>query len=438
MTLLYLVFFVIFFLTRFAYQPAWYDMSLQLSMVVVGFFFVMIGLKAKVSTYTWWAIMFYHLLFAICMRMVNIEFYNDPFGSLPIDADFYDTLGQRFANDPFENLLNYLTLNGYKMDDFGYPFIVWSGYRIAGSYCNDLLLVVNAIIMSLGAYYLYKLSLNFVDKKFSKLIALIWGVMPYAIYTTACGLKENFFGFCVIMAFYAFFKYVKKKNVFNLCFCLLALGSLFFFRLAIGYFAILSMLSYFLLGMKFVKRHIKLFIFLALVVIVPLFPMITSSVLQQRGYEYDSIVNVKNSKISESGGAVAQYANFAAGFIGPFPNFVSPDKIKRTYITIYSFTPFIKLLISFFFLYALYPVIKRKEIKMAPFVIFILFNIIMMMFTFFTLHDRYHWPEIPLFMIVAAYGYIEYNKVKRKSIYRKLYRYYFLFVCLLIMFFNFR
>ena len=167
---------------------------------------------------------------------------------------------------------------------------------------------------------------------------------------------------------------------------------------------------------------------------IPAFPLITNAVLVQRGYDYESVSSMQEARTEATGGAVARVTNVVAGFVGPIPNFVADDYFKRTYITRYSFTPFFKMIISFFFLYGFIALVKKKRTVLFPFYVFILLNIIMMIFTFYTLHDRYHWPAIPLFFIVSAWGYQEYIGLHRS----KFYTCYSLGVILLILLFNLR
>ena len=157
--------------------------------------------------------------------------------------------------------------------------------------------------------------------------------------------------------------------------------------------------------------------------------------MEQNGYSYEGLSEGTESKVESLGGTVGQTVNVVAGFIGPIPSFVTTDPQKRTYITRYSFTPFCKMLISFFFLYAAYCLLFRRfDFTLMPFFIFIALNIIVMMFTFYTLHDRYHWPDIPLFFITCAWGleqYLQYGRRNKLLIYLGV-------VSLIIMVFNFR
>lgn len=97
-----------------------------------------------------------------------------------------------------------------------------------------------------------------------------------------------------------------------------------------------------------------------------------------------------NAKISENGGIIAKMTNFLAILIGPFPCFVA-DRMKVNYITLYSFGTMMKMMLSGFYIYGVIRIIKEKDLFFYPLLIFIFLHSIMLIMTFFTLHDRYQW-----------------------------------------------
>lgn len=437
LVIFYALFFLFFLSVSYAIFPAWYDGLLQLSMLLIGAGLITMLIKTKVGKGTWFLIFVYHVLFAFLMRSVDVAVYNNPLGAFTADNAFYQYCGEHYANYPISSLFRDLSIKGYNIDDFGYPAIVWVGYHLFGRYGLDSIIFFNGFAIALGSYCLYHLSLNFVNHAYAKLVALIWGTMPFAIYTSSVGLKENFFALCVICVFYFFYQHAYQKKKMALVYCIVSVCSLFLFRLAVGYFAILSIACYYVFKRDFVRRHLKLFLCLLLIGAIPLFPIVTKSALQQRGYEYDATVESKEAKTEATGGVVASVTNVVAGFVGPIPNFITSDAFKSTYITRYSLTTFIKIVISFFFLYGLYFIVKkRQDLGIAPLFIFIILNIIMMIFTFYTLHDRYHWPAIPLFLIVSAWGYTKACECGGRVL--RMYKFYVIGVMLLIVVFNFR
>ena len=164
------------------------------------------------------------------------------------------------------------------------------------------------------------------------------------------------------------------------------------------------------------------------------FEDLASIMMEQRGYEYDNVFSHSTEKLSDAGGSIAIITNLISGFIGPIPSFVSDDSFKIIYITRYSFSTFVKMFISFFYVYSVFIFVKFRIISLTPMIVFTLLNILMIEITFFTLHDRYHWPHLPLLFVLSMYGF-EYC---RKFKVRKLYACYSYIAVLLIVLFNFR
>lgn len=436
-SLLYMLFFAVFFMIRNAAFPAWYDAALQLSMLIVGLGLTVMLIKTKVGAATWILLFAYHVVFAFLMRGIDICVFGDPLGGTAADARFYMSCGEQYGDQPLHYLLSNLSYKGYMIDDFGYPIIVWFSYHLFGSaYGLNAVIFFNGIVVAVGAYCLYKLASCFVSYPYAKLVGFIWGMMPFAIYTSAAGLKENFFALASILTFYGFYAFLQRKRLWYLAICILSLSCLFLFRLAVGYFAIIAVLSYYFVNSPFVRRHIKLVLFVAMIAGCVLFPTVTRSVLQQRGYEYEAQMEGTAERTTATGGTIAIVTNVVSGFIGPIPNIVASDAQRRTYITRYSYTPFLKIVVSYFFLCGLCHLVKRRETAVVPLFVFVVLNIVMMIFTFFSMHDRYHWPAIPIFLVATVWGYV--RTTERYRWRSDWYKFYMAGATLLIIVFNFR
>ena len=90
-------------------------------------------------------------------------------------------------------------------------------------------------------------------------------------------------------------------------------------------------------------------------------------------------------------------------------------------------------MISFGYLYTLYYAIRNKVLELIPIIMIIIFNSLMLIVLFYTLHDRYQWPQYPLVLLLAIYGFERYKKSNGKW-----FKYYCYLVILFIMIFNLR
>ena len=144
----------------------------------------------------------------------------------------------------------------------------------------------------------------------------------------------------------------------------------------------------------------------------------------------------RNSVKAEGvGGTIGYIVNALSSFIGPIPCFISYDTEKLQYLTKYSFTPYIKILTSFFFYYAFIEIIKKRSFKLMPMCLYSVLNILVLIVAFFGLHVRMHWPHIPLYLIITYWGYKKYSETPHKIPWYPLS---LCFVLLLIFFYNFR
>lgn len=429
--LLYFFVFLFFFFFRNDFFPAWYDACMQLFMLFLGYIIIVHSLN-NTSKGLFWGVVIYQLLCSILMISINFENYGEIYGYNPIDAVFYRNYAISFKQHSFVEAISRLKFDGNKLDDFGYPLILFLATKVSGDYFPYCIVILNALIVGVGSLYLYKLSALFLPTNYSTLIAILWGIMPFAVNTTAKGLKENFFVCFVILSMYCLYRYINNKRHFYLYLFGLFTSLVFLFRLVVGYALILSFLTYIVFNLKIVRVNYKMFLTLSLIVILSLFGVLADFVIEQRGYEYETLVVNAEEKI---GGIVGTFTNFIAGFIGPIPNFVSSSPEKLPYITRYSFTPFFKMFISFYFWYAVYDIIKNKKTIFFPMIVLYVVNIVMLIFTFFTLHDRYQWPHIPVFILLSAYGFMQ--VMHQKNI-KRMYSLYVLVVLCMIIFFNFR
>lgn len=432
--LLYLLLFLFFLIFNGEYFPAYYNAGLQLQMLVCGFLFSKIALSTSLLSATWICIFSFQLISTICMRLVNIEFFYDWLGYNPIDAEYYRSIAEHFQNKDLTSLFSWFN-NNLQFDDFGYPFFLVLTTSIFGfDYGLQVMVFINTLFILWGSKYLYRLSCFFTNQHSAKLVAILWGMMPFAVYTSAAGLKENFFVFFIIGAFYFYFKYkfVHKFQylILSIIFALVTA----FFRIPIAYMVIASFIVSKLFSSHFFRKHQNKIIIILIIIGIISFRFFASYIMQQRDLDFDQMSEIQDNKLQKNGGTIAVITNIIAALIGPFPSYIATTE-KINYITLYSFSPFLKMLLSYFALYAVFKTLKQKQTILMPIIVFWALNSIMLIFTFFTLHDRYQWMHIPFVLLLAIIGIQKYYTIRHKIKYDKLY----LFITIiLIIFFNYR
>lgn len=381
----------------------------------------------------------FQLIATITMRTFNYSYFGNPLGFNPLDSLVYDRIASLFYHSSFRELNMFLDTNEIFYDDRGILYFLYFVYQLAGSPDRGVNLAVffNVVFITASSYYVYRISERYMDQKSSIFAAFVWGTQLYASYTATVGLKENIMVFFVVASLYFIVKLWNEYTVQNVIMALfLALFTLLF-RTAIFYMLVCCLLAVTAVKFPFIRKYIVFFIILILVIAIIYFRMVFNEINEFRGdqIDYDTYQGMIENKKSASGG-FSSIVNFISAFIGPLPNVVAQGD-KSNYITMFSFSSFCKTFYSFFFIYSVYRIIRTKDVKLLPLVLFWAADILMLMVTFFTLHDRYHWPHVPVIVILSVWGGTKWiERPPRNG--RILYRAYVLFLFVVLIMFNYR
>lgn len=381
---------------------------------------------------TVFSIIVFQLICCVGLRLFNTVYYGNPLGYEPVDALEYDEMG-KYCHMPYIEFIamHFAYSDSFEVDDIGFPSIIYIVYRLFDNWGREVLVILNVFIVTWSSFVLFRTASFFLNKRDSLFLCFFWGIEAFSIYTASVGLKENFFLFFIISALYCLCKMQHNKSYLNILLFLLVATMTLFFRIALFYSLIVIFVSVFLLRSEFVRKNMWLISFLIALFVLINFVSIVGGIAEQRGYEYS---NIAHNYEENSGGLLGWITNLTAALIGPIPSFVS-DEFKRNYVTLYSFTPFCKMLYSLFFLYGMFYALRNKITEYFPFILMWVMNTIMIVFTFYTLHDRYQWPHIPCTLILSALGF---RLLKNATYFKPFIGFYTILVCFLIILFNLR
>lgn len=384
---------------------------------------------------TCFIILVFQLLMQFGLRFFYYHYFDNPLGYNPADAYWYDYIAEYHMTSPISEFKRFLDENNVYIDDRGMNYVTYLIYHIAGTHVRGLqfAIIANSIAISFSSYFVYKLGRLYFDKKVSTFITFVWGTELYAVYTAASGLKENYMLALILPAFYFLAKLYKYFELKNIIYFFIFASSALLFRMALFYMLVLSFFVVIFLRFPFIRKYIVFFTITGIIVVCVYYYNVVDTIALERGYSYDALDKISDNKLGHSG-MIAQFLNYFAGFIGPFPNIVATG-VKANYITMFSFSSFCKVMYSFFFIYGAYAAIRYRKYEYVPLLSFWLMHIVMLLFTFFTQHDRYQWPHIPIMLIIAALGGIEWHRHRHYIVWDKIY---FVFAMFLIVFFNFR
>ena len=149
--------------------------------------------------------------------------------------------------------------------------------------------------------------------------------------------------------------------------------------------------------------------------------------------DYETYQGLVQGKMERTG-AFASIVSYLSSLIGPLPNLVASGE-KVNYITLYGFSSFCKSFYAFYFIYGIYCAIKTKRADVIGLLVFWFLDVVMLIMTFYTLHDRYHWPHVPIVIALSVWGAVQ---LKHNKSVKWLHRCYFIIVFIIITVFNFR
>ena len=367
-------------------------------------------------------------LFCVFLKVyINKSFYGDFVGPNAIDAIDYRDCGESSGYLNYSTFFLKVLQNGEDYDDWGFLSIIWFCYNSFGASGYWALLFVNIFVIVLTSSRLYKLSNHFLDKRITLLLVALWSIMPFAVETSTGFLKENFFSLVVVSTFLHLYRYIDRRSIHNLILAIMWGVATSFFRMALGYAIILSIISLVFINSRFLKKHLLLVSILLLVPLVVIVPLVITFLLSKRGITMDALLYVRTE------GIVGIIVDYVAGLLGPFPKFIGDSQTVQ-YMTFSSFSALVKTLISPFFWLELISILRNGKTRYLPMVIFILCNLFMLVISHYAIQLRFQWPHMCIFFILAAIGFNEFIGNKRI---RNIYYVYVFFVFLIIYKYNF-
>lgn len=429
----YVGIFVIFF-TFYAF--AGYKEDVPGYMVFLQFFYFIFYTTALLGAYKvnftrkefYVYVFIYSIIAAFLVRELSLEYVNNPFLFSP-DANKYNWLGSNAVNKdlPYSKFLNTIS-EDWGLDDNGMPFIIYVTYKLAGNAIAGqyLLLFINAFVITGCAWRLDGIMRYFqIERKIRRFCVSVFAFFPFLSLTAGVGLKENFFLFIIISAFYYMFRYKETKYrkylLFTVIFCLLTI----FFRLATFAMMIISFFICMIGTEKNGKGLMRLMILGAVGGALSL--SILLSILFGRNLDvFLSIAANRTGQVSEGVGSIGSWViGFLAVFLGPFPNF---SKLSE-YAIVHSSGVLMKGVLGFPILMGMIYYSRKLITKYYPLLVYFLMNTLMVVLVGASLDMRFQIPFFPLALPYAA-RYLQDRKLKLYFLY------YIAILFILIFFYN--
>ncbi len=416
------------------------------SIQVVGFFYFSNLLTQKWAEipqnifvkYIFYTALIIRLLWAIISYYLYIYWTGIPFEWISGDAYAYHNLAQWFSALLKEGLSLKPYFDNFEgtYSDTGYPTYLGVIYYIFG----DSILVARlfkALFGAITVFFIYKLATRTFGESTGRMAGIFAMLMPNLIHYTGLHLKEVEMLLMVVLFIDRADELIRgKKFTFNTLWLPLLLSiSLFFFRTVLGVAAILALFSALFLSSER-SGKISRRIFATVSFSIAIFYFVGSqyfieidSVWQQRQTNQAKSMEWRSVR-ADGFNKYARYASTAVFapmiFTIPFPTMITV--VNQENQMIMNGSNFVKNIIAFFVLYALYSmIIEKKWRDYLLIVTFVVSYLAVIAMSSFAHSERFHQPVLPFYMILAAYGV---SKITNKQ--KKYFNIYIFFVFIAI------
>ena len=358
----------------------------------------------------------YSIFFIISFNILSHYYNNDFFVFDNSDAITYHELAIEINNqNNYSNRISYI-LQRFRYSDLGMPLVLSYLYSFVESN-----LILNFFYIIIGLYtalLIYKISLNFMNIKYSFLCSLSYSISSYTLWYYSSGLKEPFLTFLVLSGIYIFLNriyLINKPNLYSLALLSISLILIAFFRPVVSYFLITAFTSSYFFKLK--SSANKVFFIIVILFFISLsFP----TLIQERndfltGGSFNSMLEnrLEYSNLIKGGVGFSYFTNLLSSLFGPFPNF-DTDKIRLSF---FASGLVFKSFFGIFFILSLLTIIKNKILKFFPIMIFILLEIFGLILILEALELRKSMPHIPIFFILSFWYLYKLNIEGLKKIF---------------------
>jgi len=369
------------------------------------------------------------VIYVVVMYFLYTVLTGSPFEFGAGDVMFYHNIAQFGADCLWDGKFD-LTTQFWTQDpdidfsDMGYPIYLSVIYAITG---KSILLarIIKAIWSAWMCVLVYRLATRNFGEQVGRMAGIFVMLMPNFIYYTAIHLKETEMVFLTVL-FVERADYLMRgrdfsfKAIFPI---MLIAGTLFMFRTALAATAVFSLFTAVFLTSKRVLK-IEKKIVLGVWVFVTIGYFIGGTVATEIQTLWESRIGVKEAGFTEmetrkGGNTLVKYiagVSFAPFiFVVPLPTIINIEHQQNQQLAHGGY--YIKNIMAFFVILALYYVIKEKRWSdYLLFGSFIIGYLVVISLSRFAASERFHLPALPFILIIAAYGITLVN-AKQKKLY---------------------
>jgi 4-amino-4-deoxy-L-arabinose transferase-like glycosyltransferase len=297
-------------------------------------------------------------------------------------------------------------MSKYPFDDWG--ALLLSNFMMALVPSNYFMNAFYVLTGALSAVLLFRLGKSVMPVSYAYLAALAYSTSSYLILFHCTYLKESFFTFLVVCAFYFFYEVIahnKKKALIGVLFFL---AIMVFFRPVVVAFLLMAFVAYYAVTMR--GSAVSLFLYGALAVGI----VVSLAFMQTQLDSYTSGGNTEEV-LAESGsanysGGFNFFVGWFASLFGPFPTIFPAESVGPVPMNFYGAGLIYKLFIVIPLWAGVFWAIKRFDLLMIPVIIFVLAEIAGAAFVLASFELRKVMLHMPFIYVIAFYGFYQNEK----------------------------
>lgn len=349
-------------------------------------------------------LLYFSIFFLITYNLIYY-YYTDSFFEIgAVDTMEYHGWAQWMIEMDFISSIREYFNRGYPIDDLGAALITSVSYRI---YPSPLVVnIFNVIAGLISALSIYRISLNFMNRKYSYLAALSYGMSSFVLYAYSTGLKESIFIMFVILFFENIIVYFRKKRLERLIVSFAFLLAVYAFRPAVCAMIIVSVFTGFLLQRNLNRYAIALLCFIVVVLLYNVEEIL-------KLVEYYKLVTDAKNIASEQELKLTTFniiASYLSSAIGPLPSY--QPLIGREQQAFYAVGLSFRVFLSIPFWIVLPKIIKERNGLLVTMSLFILMEMFILGLILESFELRFSLPHIPFIYVISFYGLYCLNQTK--------------------------
>lgn len=381
-----------------------------------------------------WIALIIRLVYAIFAYFFYDAMTGQPFMFHSADERVYYTMSQVWSQQGFEVFRN--MVRGFGLGDSGE--IYWTGFlcKVFGTYVLTAR-IGHCVLSAATCVLIYRIAKRHFGESTARMSAIFCMLMPNLIYYCGLHLKEADMVFVTVL-FVDCIDAVLSEKRFDIKRIVLAVAagfSLFTFRTALGAVGLISVM----VAVVFIKGRLGSWWKRILLAVVVVASLTTTTVGDRIMREVDEIWEGKSGNINtininaERKGA-AQYTKYVSGtlfapfiFTIPLPGMV--DNAGKENQQMIHGGVFVKCIMSGFTIYALFLLLLSGEWRKHVLPIAMMCGyLVVIAFSKFAFHERFHQPALPFELMFAAFGI---SQVGAKQL--KWFDYWTVFIFVIVM-----